>query len=84
MGDGLIEYTPYVATNTSKASLIAQNPVEFVQQAAGRKYNNQKWARIIGGILGGTLAVTLLAQFSFGKIRNPHNIQKQVNNDSNK
>ena len=79
-----IEYNPYAATNTSKASLIAQNPVEFVQQAAGRKYNNQKWARIIGGILGGTLAVTLLAQFSFGRIRNPHNLQKQVNNDSNK
>ena len=80
-GKNFIEYSPLIQTDNSKAIMIAQSPVEYARSAAIRKYNNQKWGRIIGGILGSVLAVTLLAQFSFGKIRNPQNIQKQVKDD---
>ena len=71
-------------TPGAKSDLIGQDLVEYVRKAAGRKYSTLKWAKIVGGILAGVAGVTLLAQFSFGKIRNPHNIQKQVNDASDK
>ena len=79
-----IEYSPLIQTNNSKSAITGQSPVEYARNAAIRKYNNQKWGRIIGGILGSVLAVTLIAQFGFGKLRNPKNLQKQVKDDSNK
>ena len=45
--------------------------------------SKQKWLRIASGIGGAVFGTAILAQFGFGKIRNPQNIQKQVNDDAN-
>ena len=69
-------------TLMQKFNLVAQNPVDFFKKAAKTRFENQKWLRIASGIGGGVIAATVLAQFGFGKIKNPHNIQKQVNDDN--
>ena len=63
--------------------MIAQSPIDFFKKAARTRFENQKWLRTASGIGAGILAGTVLVQFCFGKIKNPHNIQKQVNNDKN-
>lgn len=70
-------------TRMATFNLVAQNPVEFVKNAAERRYGNQKWARTAGAIFGTVAAVTIAAQLCFGKIRNPHNIEKKVEDGSN-
>jgi len=75
-------YSPDSNTLMQKFNLIAQNPVDFFKKAAKTRFENQKWLRIASGIGGTVIAATVLAQFSFGKIKNPHNIQKQVNDDT--
>ena len=75
--------TPDSITRKSKFDLIAQNPIEFFKKASKTRFENQKWLRKVSAIGGSVLAVTVLAQFCFGKIRNPHNIKKQVSDDKN-
>jgi hypothetical protein len=70
-------------TRMQKFNLIAQNPVEFFKNASKTRFENQKWLRIASAIGGSVLAATVLIQFCFGKIKNPHNIQKQVSDDKN-
>ncbi len=77
------EYSQKSTTRLSKFNLVGQNPIEMVKNAADRRFGNQKWLRIASGICATVFGVTLLAQFSFGKIKNPHNIQKQVSDDTN-
>ena len=69
-------------TLIQKFNLVAQNPIDFFKKAAKTRFENQKWLRIASGIGGTVIAATVLAQFSFGKIKNPHNIKKQVNDDN--
>mgnify|MGYP004672652917 CR=1 FL=1 len=76
-------YTGSEVTRMSKFNLVAQNSVDVVKNAAERKYGNQKWLRIASAIGGTVVGATILAQFGFGKIRNPHNIEKQVSDDAN-
>lgn len=73
-----------VDSNTllQKFNLVAQNPIDFFKKAARMRFENQKWLRIASGIGGVVIAGTVLAQFGFGKIKNPHNIQKQVKDDN--
>lgn len=75
-------YGPDSNTTMQKFNLIAQNPVDFFKKAAKTRFENQKWLRIAAGIGGTVIAATVIAQFSFGKVKNPHNIQKQVNDDN--
>ena len=67
----------------SKFNLIAQSPVDMIKKGAEQRYGNQKWLRIAGTIGAIVLSCTVLTQFAFGKIKNPQNIQKQVNDDNN-
>ena len=77
-------YSRMAQSESAKANLAGlQNLTEYLKNAAGRRYNTNKWLRTMLWIAGTTLAVTLSAQFAFGKIRNPHNIKKQVNNEQN-
>ena len=69
-------------TPMQKFNLIAQNPIDFFKKAAKTRFENHKWLRIASGIGGTVIAATVLAQFGFGKIKNPNNIQKQVNDDN--
>lgn len=75
--------TPDSRTRMQKFNLIAQNPIEFFKKASKTKFENQKWLRIASAIGGSVIAATVLTQFCFGKIKNPHNIQKQVSDDKN-
>ena len=77
------EYSQKSTTILSKFNLVGQNPIDMVKNAADRRFGNQKWLRIASGICAAVFGVTLLAQFSFGKIKNPQNIQKQVSDDTN-
>ncbi len=74
-------YTQSSKTPANMFNLLGQTPVDMAHGAAKRMYNTQTWLRRVGGIGVGVLGVTLLAQLGFGKIRNPHNIQKQVSDE---
>ena len=82
-GNAPKQYTKSEITRMSKFNLVAQNSVDLVKNAAERRYGNQKWLRIASAIGGTVVGATILAQFGFGKIRNPHNIEKQVSDDAN-
>ena len=82
-GGAPMQYTKSELTRMSKFNLIAQNSVDLVKNAAERRYGNQKWLRVASAIGGTVVGATILAQFGFGKIRNPHNIEKQVSDDAN-
>ena len=77
------KHTTDSITRSQKFNLISQNPIEFFKNASKIKFENQKWLRIASAIGGSVIAATVLAQFCFGKIKNPHNIQKQVSDDKN-
>ena len=72
-GDAVNNYTKSSRTRMAKFNLVAQSPLDLIMKASGKRYG-------IGGAVFGT---AILAQFGFGKIRNPQNIQKQVNDDAN-
>ena len=76
-------YTKSSQTRLAKFNLVSQSPAEMIKNAAARRYGNQKWLRIASWIGGTVVAVTVLAQFCFGKLRNPQNLQKQVDYDAN-
>ena len=69
----------------AKFNLVAQTSVDTVKNAAARRYGNQKWLRIASAIGGTVLGATVLIPlFTFGRIRNPHNMKKQVSDDASK
>jgi hypothetical protein len=76
-------YTQADKTRMSFFNLIGQTPIDMVQGAADRKYMTQRWVKLIGGITAAVFAGTILAQVGFGKIRNPQNLKKQVQNETN-
>ena len=78
------EYTMAEKTRMAFFNLVGQTPVDMARGAAGRRFATQKWVRIISTITGSVFGIALLAQFGFGKLSNPQNLQKQVNNDTNK
>lgn len=79
----LENYTKSSKTRMAKFNLVAQNSVDLVKNAAERQYGKQKWLRIASAIGGTVFGTAILTQFAFGKIRNPHNLQKQVSDDAN-
>ena len=84
LDDSLKNYTKSEQTRISKFNLVAQNSIDTFKNAAERRYGNQKWLRKASKIGGVVLGATLLAQVWFGKIRNPHNMQRQVSDDASK
>lgn len=81
--NNLNKYRKSDKTRMAKFNLVAQSPADMLKQAAERRYGTQKWMRIVSVIGGVTLGVTVLAQFFFGKLKNPHNLRKQVSHDTN-
>ena len=77
-------YTKSSQTRLAKFNLVSQTPAEMIKNAAARRYGSEKWLRIASVIGGTVLGATVLAQFCFGKLRNPQNLQKQVDYDANK
>lgn len=75
-------YEPAAQTNNSFFNLVGKTPVDMVKEGAGKKYITNRWLRIMGGFTAGVFGIALLAQAGFGKIRNPHNIKKQVENET--
>lgn len=81
--ENLKQYSKSSKTRMQKFNLVSQTPVEFIQKAAERKYGTQKWFRIVSTIGASVIAATVAAQFAFGKIKNPQNIEKQVEDEQN-
>lgn len=77
-------YTQSEKTRMAFFNLVGQSPVDFFRGAAKREYGTKKWFQIVSGVTAGVFAATILAQAGFGKIRNPHNIKKQVSDETNK
>ena len=83
-GGNIGRYSQDSTTRMAKFNLVSQSPVDMLKKAAGRKFGNQLWMRRVSAIGASVLGVTLLAQLGFGKISNPHNVQKkQVSDDNN-
>lgn len=78
------EYAQKARTRLSIFNLVAQSPVDMAKGAAGRRYSNQKWLRIVGGLTAAVCGITVLSQFGFGRISNPYTLKKQVNNETDK
>lgn len=78
------EYAQKARTRMAMFNLVAQSPVDMAKGAAGRRYSNQKWLRIVGGLTAAVCGITVLSQFGFGQISNPHTLKKQVNNETDK
>ena len=74
-------YSQSVLSRRSKFDLVAQDPVTMVQKAAAKKYGSMLWLRRASIIGASVLGTAVLAQFAFGRIKNPNNIQKQVSDD---
>lgn len=72
------------SAHTEKAifDLLGKSPVDMVKDGAGKKYITNKWLRIMGAFTASVFSIALLAQFGFGKIRNPQNVKKQVENET--
>lgn len=83
--DGLIryEYRMKDKTNMSVFNLVAQTPINMLRKSVKGHYTTKTWVKKVGIVASGVFGATLLAQAGFGKIRNPHNIKKQVNNETN-
>ena len=79
-----VNYAKGEKTRMAMFNLIGQSPVDMIKNTADRKFVTGKWIRIMSAVTAGIFSIAVLAQFAFGKIRNPHNIKKQVNNDTNK
>lgn len=77
------EYAQDAMTRKSKFDLVAQSPVDMLTDGAAKKYGNNMWLKRACIIAGSVFGVAFLSQFTFGKIKNPHNLQKQVKNDKN-
>ena len=85
LGEEFKNYTKSERTRMAKFNLVAQTSVDTVKNAAARRYGNQKWLRIASAIGGTVLGATVLIPlFTFGRIRNPHNMKKQVSDDASK
>lgn len=78
------QYTQAERTRMAFFNLIGQTPVDMAKNAAKARYSAQKWVRMIAGITGGVFGIALISQFFFGKLSNPHNLQKQVKDDTSK
>ena len=76
-------YRPSSTTPRAYFDLVAQDPVNMIKGSAARKYGNKYWLRKASIIGASVLGLTILAQFAFGKIKNPQNIQKQVSDGTN-
>lgn len=77
-------YTQGEKTRMAFFNLVGQTPVDMVRGASKRQYGTKKWFQIVSGVTAGVFAATILAQAGFGRIRNPHNIQKQVSDETSK
>ena len=77
------DFTRAEKTRMSFFNLVGQTPVDMLKGAANRKYNTQKWVRTVSAICGTVFGVAFLAQLGFGKLKNPQNLQKQVNDEQN-
>ncbi len=77
-------YTMSEKTDKALFELISQDPINFFKGASKRDIGTNKWFKTVSMTTAGVFAVTLLAQFGFGKLKNSHNIKKQVNNESAK
>ena len=75
-------YEPMAKTNTALFNLVAKSPVDMAKEGAGKKFLTNKWLRIMGAFTAVVFSGTILTQFTFGKIRNPQNMKKQVENET--
>ena len=78
------EFEAYQRSNMAMYNQNGQNMVDMAKNYANKKYGSNKWLKIMGGITASVFAVAILAQFGFGKLNNPQNLKKQVNDDTSK
>ena len=55
----------------------------MLRKTTKNAYGTNKWFKIIATTTAGIFGITLLAQTGFGKLNNPQNLKKQVNDDTN-
>ncbi len=76
-------YKDSAKNNEAKFNLVGQSPIEMIQKGAGKVHADRMWLKSVGILTGAVFGITLLAQFSFGKLNNKDNLQK-INNTAAK
>ena len=75
-------YNSMSQSNSALFNLIGQTPVDMITKTSKSLYGTKKWFKSVSSVAGAILGVTLLAQLGFGRLSNPQNLKKQVNNDT--
>lgn len=76
------ELTRQSTSNSAVFNLVGQSPIDMLMKTSKSQYGTKKWFKIVSTVAAGIFGVTLLAQFGFGRLSNPQNLQKQVKDDS--
>lgn len=61
-----------------KQSMVGESLNNFVQKAASKKYNTRAWFKMTGFAAAGIAAITLISPLFFGKVKQPHTVNKEV------
>lgn len=83
VGDSLYFAKPYhlahgtqsSASSYTKFLKVGMTPEQMLHKTIKETYNTRKWLKMFGGFGAGLLAVTVLAQFFFGKMKTPERIK---------
>ena len=78
------QYNQSARTNEAVFNLVGQSPIDMLQKGASSKFTANKWLKTVGIMTAGIFGITMLAQFTFGKIKSNHISQKKVGHDDNK
>ena len=76
------ELTRQSTSNSAVFNLVGQSPIDMLMKTSKSQYGTKKWFKIVSTVAAGIFGITLLAQFGFGRLSNPQNLQKQVKDDS--
>ncbi|MFI3301375.1 MAG: hypothetical protein R3Y28_08170 [Candidatus Gastranaerophilales bacterium] len=72
----LVDGHKVLSPSDLKFKLLAAAPDEMLSKKSRDLFNSNKWLKMFGGFALGLLAVSTLAQFSFGKMRYPKTTQE--------
>ena len=64
------------ASSLIKFLKVGMTPEEMLHKTIKETFNTKKWLKTFGSIGAALLGVTVLAQFFFGKVKNPERVEK--------
>lgn len=71
-------YNGLSETTLRKQNRVGESLSNFVQKTASKKYNTRAWLKMTGFAAAGIGAIALISTFFFGKVKQPHTVNKEV------